>query len=129
MEDNKIVLDFMVSDYSDAAACTESSLIHQSQMEQMMRLFDKLYKKARKAKDSMEDDFTVKHDTVSIFASRGAGKTTFLLSAQERIRKIYDRAVCLRTIDPSAIECKQHPFVNVLASIHEKVEEFLKRIT
>lgn len=127
MEDNKIVLDFMVSDYSDAAACTESSLIHQSQMEQMMRLFDKLYKKARKAKDSMEDDFTVKHDTVSIFASRGAGKTTFLLSAQERIRKIYDRAVCLRTIDPSAIECKQHPFVNVLASIHEKVEEFLKK--
>lgn len=127
MEDNKIVLDFMVSDYSDAAACTESSLIHQSQMEQMMRLFDKLYKKARKAKDSMEDDFTVKHDTVSIFASRGAGKTTFLLSAQERIRKIYDRAVCLRTIDPSAIECKQHSFVNVLASIHEKVEEFLKK--
>lgn len=127
MEDNKIVLDFMVSDYSDAAACTESSLIHQSQMEQMMRLFDKLYKKARKAKDSREDDFTVKHDTVSIFASRGAGKTTFLLSAQERIRKIYDRAVCLRTIDPSAIECKQHPFVNVLASIHEKVEEFLKK--
>ena len=45
MEDNKIVLDFMVSDYSDAAACTESILIHQSQMEQMMRLFDKLYKK------------------------------------------------------------------------------------
>lgn len=127
MEDNKIVLDFMVSDYSDAAACTESSLIHQSQMEQMMRLFDKLYKKARKAKDSREDDFTVKHDTVSIFASRGAGKTTFLLSAQERIRKKYDRAVCLRTIDPSAIECKQHPFVNVLASIHEKVEEFLKK--
>ena len=127
MEDNKIVLDFMVSDYSDAAACTESSLIHQSQMEQMMRLFDKLYKKARKAKDSREDDFTVKHDTVSIFASRGAGKTTFLLSAQERIRKKYDKAVCLRTIDPSAIECKQHPFVNVLASIHEKVEEFLKK--
>ena len=127
MEDNKIVLDFMVSDYSDAAACTESSLIHQSQMEQMMRLFDKLYKKAVKAKDSREDDFTVKHDTVSIFASRGAGKTTFLLSAQERIRKKYDRAVCLRTIDPSAIECKQHPFVNVLASIHEKVEEFLKK--
>lgn len=127
MEDNKIVLDFMVSDYSDAAACTESSLIHQSQMEQMMRLFDKLYEKARKAKESREDDFTVKHDTVSIFASRGAGKTTFLLSAQERIRKKYDRAVCLRTIDPSAIECKQHPFVNVLASIHEKVEEFLKK--
>ena len=127
MEDNKIVLDFMVSDYSDAAACTESSLIHQSQMEQMMRLFDKLYEKARKAKESREDDFTIKHDTVSIFASRGAGKTTFLLSAQERIRKKYDRAVCLRTIDPSAIECKQHPFVNVLASIHEKVEEFLKK--
>ena len=104
MEDNKIVLDFMVSDYSDAAACTESSLIHQSQMEQMMRLFDKLYKKARKAKDSREDDFTVKHDTVSIFASRGAGKTTFLLSAQERIRKKY-RPVCDRMQAASVCEC------------------------
>ena len=79
-----------------------------------------------KVKDSREDNFTVKHDTVSIFASRGAGKTTFLLSAQERIKEKYTKAVCLKTIDPSAIECKQHPFVNVLASIHEKVEEFLK---
>ena len=100
MKNNDIILDFRISDYSDAAACTESSLIHQSQMEQMMKLFDKLYEKARKAKDNRENDFTVKHDTVSIFASRGAGKTTFLLSAQERIRKKYDRAVCLKTIDP-----------------------------
>lgn len=82
----EIFIDFNQSDYSDAAVCSESSLIHQSQMEQMMSLIDKLYQKAIEEKKSI-NNFSVKHNTISIFASRGAGKTTFLLSTLEQISK------------------------------------------
>ena len=121
MED--IVIDFNQNDYSDAIACPIPSLIHQSQMEQIMKLVKKLYQKAQNVKKTKEA-FSVKHDTISIFASRGAGKTTFLLTTLEQIREKYDRIVCLNIIDPSAIENKQHPFINVIASIQEEVERY-----
>lgn len=122
----EIFIDFNQSDYSDAAVCSESSLIHQSQMEQMMSLIDKLYQKAIEEKKSI-NNFSVKHNTISIFASRGAGKTTFLLSTLEQIRKKYDRVVCLNTIDPSTIENKQHPFINIIANIQEEVDRYISQ--
>ena len=122
----EIVIDFTQSDYSDAVVCPESSLIHQSQMEQVMSLIDKQYQKAIEERKS-DNEFSVKHNTISIFASRGAGKTTFLLSTLDRIRKKYDRIVCLSTIDPSIIENKQHPFINIIASIQEEVDRHISR--
>lgn len=72
----EIVIDFNQSDYSDAVVCPESSLIHQSQMEQVMSLIDKQYQKAIEERKS-DNEFSVKHNTISIFASRGGRKNHF----------------------------------------------------
>lgn len=118
MED--IILDFSRLDYSDAAPYGEEGLIHHSKMKQIMGIWNHLYQIAEKEGDSR--NFQRCHNTISVFASRGAGKTTFLLSFLDKIKK--DKNVlCINPIDPSLIEVKQHPFINILASIQEKVEE------
>lgn len=122
--ENKVVLDFSKCDYSDAAPYDEQSLIHRSKMEQIMEMWDQLYDNA--VEDGKNTDFHRFHNTISVFASRGAGKTTFLLSFLDRIKKDKGKDIlCLSPIDPSLIETKQHPFINILASIQESVEDAL----
>lgn len=122
--ENKVILDFSKCDYSDAAPYDEQSLIHRSKMEQIMEMWDQLYDNA--VEDGKNTDFHRFHNTISVFASRGAGKTTFLLSFLDRIKKDKGKDIlCLSPIDPSLIETKQHPFINILASIQESVEDAL----
>lgn len=116
------------SEFSDAMVCNDQNLIHKVQMGQILDIVDTQYQKARKYEPSnTPEDRKIVHNTISIFANRGAGKTTFLLSALKRIREQYKDAVCLRPIDPSIIDCKQHPFINIIAAIHQIVEEAIKR--
>lgn len=116
--------------YSDAVACDDSELIHQHPMMQIMQIWERMYKKAS-IKDSNEDvnrqeDSLHCHNAISIFASRGAGKTTFLLSFLKKIKEEKGAgAICLNMIDPSLMESKQHPFVNVVAGIQDIVQEYI----
>ena len=122
--ENKVVLDFSKCDYSDAAPYDEQSLIHRSKMRQIMRMWDQLYDNAIEVGENT--DFHRFHSTISVFASRGAGKTTFLLSFLDRIKRDKGKDIlCLSPIDPSLIETKQHPFINILAAIQECVENAL----
>ena len=122
--ENKVVLDFSKCDYSDAAPYDEQSLIHRSKMRQIMRMWDQLYDNAIEVGENT--DFHRFHSTISVFASRGAGKTTFLLSFLDRIKRDKGKDIlCLSPIDPTLIETKQHPFINILAAIQECVENAL----
>lgn len=50
------------------------------------------------------------HNTISIFGNRGAGKTTFLQTILDRIARKYGKeVVLLNVLDPSLLNCKQHP--------------------
>lgn len=124
---SKVILDFSKTNYSDAAACENNNLIHQSKMAQIMNIWEELYERAKYESDDWRSENSLKmkrcHNAISIFASRGAGKTTFLLSVLNKIEKDYkDDVLCLEPMDPSLIDMKQHPFINIIASIQEKVE-------
>lgn len=127
-EKTRVELKLSQSEFSDAMVCNNKNLIHQVQMNQILEIVDAQFQKARNHKPSdTPEDRKIVHNTISIFANRGAGKTTFLLSALKRIRDNYKKdVICLRPIDPSIIECKQHPFINIIAAIHQTVEEFIK---
>lgn len=126
-KDTTVELRLSQTDFSDAVVCDDKNLIHQVQMDQILEMFQELYRKASNYTPSKNiEDKKIAHNTISIFASRGAGKTTFLLSALKRIREDYKKAVCLQPIDPSIIECKQHPFINIIAAIHQIVEETIR---
>ena len=133
MEPKKVILDFSVTDYSDAEACDERNLVHRSKLDDFMRVFAE---QLALAKDEMrrwnDDKREIRniHNAISIYASRGAGKTTFLLSAIKKVQMEYgDDVVCLETIDPSLMDTKQKPIVNIIAAIHEKVRETGSDIT
>lgn len=127
---NKVELKLYQSEYNDAMVCNDSNLIHQEQMKNILELFDTLYINAKNFSiNNSIKGCNIVHNTLSIFANRGAGKTTFLLSALERIKKKYNDVVCLPPIDPSIIDYKQHPFINIIAGIHKCVEDFLKNNT
>ena len=126
MNNTKVLLDLTKMNYSDAAACENNNLIHQSKMAQIMSIWDGLYKKALGALDysnEQNQEIHRHHNAISIFASRGAGKTTFLLSVLTRIKNEYENVLCLKPLDPSLIEMKQHPFINIIAGIQELVEQ------
>ena len=124
----EVLLDFSRIDFSDAHICDEHNLIHRSRM----LAFQKI---AKAQMEMAEEEFCLwsqgkgkvcnVHNTISIFANRGAGKTTFLLSAIDWIKKSYSDVLCLKPIDPSMIGCKENAFVNIIAEIHEHV---VKRI-
>lgn len=66
------------------------------------------------------------HNTVLINGKRGMGKTSFIFSVIENRTNDEDewhKDVCvLGVIDPTMIETKEHIFLNVIQTIHEKVE-------
>lgn len=133
MEPKRVVLDFSVTDYSDAEACEEKNLVHRSKLDDFMRVFTEQLSLARDEMCRWNDDkreIRNVHNAISIYASRGAGKTTFLLSAMKKVKMEYgEEIICLDTIDPSLIDTKQKPIVNIIAAIHEKVREFGSDIT
>lgn len=47
MEDNKIILDFRETDYSDAAVRKDSELVNKVQMEKMMELIEEQVQKSK----------------------------------------------------------------------------------
>lgn len=131
MEDNKIILDFRETDYSDAAVRKDSELVNKVQMEKMMELVGNQVENSKKFKlpegNKSEKQHHV-HNTISIFGNRGAGKTTFLQTALYQISQKYEEeAVLLKVLDPSLLDCKQHPFISIIASIHELVEECISK--
>lgn len=130
MEDNEIFFDFRQTDYSDAAVRNDSELVNKVQMKKMMELVDGQIKKSREFKlpDNNKFDNQHVHNTISIFGNRGAGKTTFLQTTLDKIARLYGKeVVLLKVLDPSLLDCKQHPFISIIASIHELVEECINK--
>lgn len=130
MEDNEIFFDFRQTDYSDAAVRNDSELVNKVQMKKMMELVDGQINKSREFKlpDNNKFDNQHVHNTISIFGNRGAGKTTFLQTTLDKIARLYGKeVVLLKVLDPSLLDCKQHPFISIIASIHELVEECINK--
>lgn len=131
MENNQITLDFSKTDYSDAAVRDDNELVNIVQMEKMMNLIEEQVQKSKDFKlpesNKIEKQQHV-HNTISIFGNRGAGKTTFLQTSLYLISQKYEKdAVLLKVLDPSLLDCKQHPFISIIASIHELVEECINK--
>lgn len=123
-----ILLDFTKKDYSEAASFDDADLIHNSNMTKVLDLFRGFYDHSCDMLSARNVKMNNKcNNTISIFASRGAGKTSFILTLIEKIKKRWPDALCLEPIDPSHIETKQQPFVNIIAAIQETVDKEINK--
>lgn len=115
------IIDLTKNSYSDATALPEKELVHIKQLNEINNLFKAQYDNI----DTKDGNNDCCNNTISVFAKRGYGKTTFIKSFIHEINKNnYYNCCCLDIIDPSMLELKQHPFMHVLSIIHEKVEEY-----
>lgn len=107
--------------------CDEKALIHQRQIDEICRII-----KERMEYGEYDPSQKVKseNDVISIFARRGAGKTTFVKSLKKLIREHVDqdkfhgidcsKLVVIDVIEPNQIQKKENFMVRFLASIHGK---------
>ena len=68
-----------------------------------------------------------RHNTISVFGSRGTGKTSFLYSVLAELQDTEStRVEILGFLDPTIIEEKEHVFLLVVSLINDRVKEKLK---
>ena len=111
----------------NALICDEKALIHQRQIDEICRIIKERmeygkYDPSKKVKSE--------NDVISIFARRGAGKTTFVKSLKKLIREHVNqdafhgidcsKLVVIDVIEPNQIQKKENFMVRFLASIHDK---------
>lgn len=126
---SEVVLDLSTDKYSDAIICNVEELVHADKIIDLLQIVKKQIESINNyTLRNSNEEVRRHHQTISVFGSRGVGKTTFLMSALELIRSDDKaNALCLRIIDPSTIEGKQHPFINIIAEIHKEIKLIVER--
>lgn len=109
----------ILEESSHARRFEVGTLIHSDEYLQATTFINKLIPQELEDKAS-----NYLHNTITIFGTRGSGKTSFLLSLLEAYKK-HPKIMILDIIDPTLIEDKGHVFLNVIAAIKEKVSDVL----
>ncbi|MDR0227472.1 MAG: hypothetical protein LBI72_00145 [Flavobacteriaceae bacterium] len=133
MSDTKIILD--LGDSSNAKNFKVENIIHRGALEKVkgfIKDFQEANDKAlAESEQNGEEKLSYKHNTITILGTRGSGKTSFLLSIEEAIKKNKDirhnDLLFLEIIDPTLVEEKGHVFLNVISSICDEVKVVLDK--
>lgn len=113
--------------------CDEKSLIHQRQFLEVCRII-KMRMDAWNDYDPTKKMVSM-NEVISIFARRGAGKTTFVKSLKSILHKSEekchgvecDKLMYVEVIEPNQIQKKENFMIRFLASIHDVFSEAIKK--
>lgn len=107
--------------------CDEKALIHQRQLDEICRI---IKERMEYGEYNPSQKIKAENDVISIFARRGAGKTTFVKSLKKLIREHVNqdafhgidcsKLVVIDVIEPNQIQKKENFMIRFLASIHGK---------
>ena len=103
----------------NARLFSDTLLIHQRELEIVTGWIDDL-----RSKQTAKDDQRM-HEAISVFGTRGSGKSTFLLNVLNRYDRPDSPFCVLGIIDPTVIEEKGHIFVDILSRVKELVDDAL----
>lgn len=132
-----------LNDDRDAYVLSDpKDIIHVNELEQVRQLLEASVREAKKYEnaDKAENSFKRKHDTIMLAGVRGSGKTTFMLSILNFIKKGIDGTTevtfkfegresieVLNIFDPTLIEDKVHVFINIVSMIKDRVDDRTKK--
>lgn len=113
--------------------CDEKSLIHQRQFLEVCRII-KMRMDAWNDYDPTKKMVSM-NEVISIFARRGAGKTTFVKSLKSILHKSEnkchgvecDNLMYVEVIEPNQIQKKENFMIRFLASIHDVFSEAINK--
>jgi hypothetical protein len=121
MSNNTIILDLINS--ADANKFSDEDLAHPDEFKTATLWIEDSISRAEAEKDKPVGSKTRIHDTITVFGTRGSGKTSFLLSILERFKASGSRVAVIDIIDPTLIEDKGHIFLYLISIIKELVEK------
>lgn len=118
------VIKINLKESSNARKFVGDNIIHHREFNAVASLIEERVNNI-KNDEKCEKDGTGKLDTITIYGSRGSGKTSFLYSLASECKNNKEIEV-INIIDPTMIEEKGHIFLTILSQIDEKVEDKLK---
>jgi len=95
--------------------------VHHAEFAQVIDMVERLT-----TPDSLSAEKMYLHNTITVFGTRGSGKTSFLLSLKEQLKESKTIQV-LKLVDPTLIEQKGHVFLNVISHVSKLVNAKLEK--
>ena len=116
----------------DVVSYPFKELIHQEQINRVYNILKERVALADGYNPGKENDYKHLNDVISIFARRGAGKTTFVESLvnlirhgnEERFISLGRDVYCLDVLDPNHIEKKENLTIRFISHIHEVFRKY-----
>lgn len=104
-----------------------NEIIHRDQLDEVCKILHDKIKSAEGYDPSCCDKFKSQNDVISIFARRGAGKTTFVKSLvhllrnsnEEYFTELRKDLCCVDVLEPNMIQNKENLIIRFLAQIGE----------
>lgn len=99
---------------------------HQQETKRLVEMIEKSIQDVRSGEGQGETIHS--HQTIGVFGERGAGKTSFILSAIQKINKEKDNVAIIGPIDPTLLEHGEQLLPHLIVAILESYESLKKHI-
>lgn len=120
MQENKEII-INIYNSSSAIAFKENEIIHRNEFDKIKNEIQKRVDKLRNSNASVNASVNA-FETITIYGSRGSGKTSFLKSVASNYAEDKDIKV-INIIDPTMIEEKGHVFLTIISQIKIEVDK------
>ena len=131
IRNNDVVVDLNNYTMDRTTLTSRNELIHLEQLDEVCRIIEEKIESANGYNPTIPYGFTSQNDVISIFARRGAGKTTFVkslvhlirTSQEETFRDLRKNLYCVDVFEPNQMMNKENLLIRFLAQISEKFHE------
>lgn len=126
-----VVVDLSNYTMDKTTLTSRNELIHLEQLDEVCRIIKEKIESAKDYNPNSLYGFTSQNDVISIFARRGAGKTTFVKSLvnlirtaqEETFQYLRNNLYCVDVFEPNQMMNKENLLIRFLAQISEKIHE------
>ena len=129
--DNNVIVDLNNYTMDRTTLTSRNELIHLEQLDDVCRIIEEKIKVAKEYNPIAPYGFISQNDIISVFARRGAGKTTFVksmvhlirTSPEDRFKELRKDLCCVDVLEPNQMMNKERLFIRFLSQISEKFYE------
>ena len=132
MDQSHVVVTLKIDEVQNAKSFGKEPSFFEKQLIEVSKLICELVPEDLvKPKNKSDKEFNYPHNTISILGPRGIGKTSFILTLEERIKneeeyKCANKIVWLKKLDPTRMESGETFLVTVVANILKNIQHIIK---
>ena len=131
IKNKDVIVDLSNYTMDKTTLTSRNELIHLEQLDEVCRIIKEKIESAKDYNPNSLYGFTSQNDVISIFARRGAGKTTFVKSLvhlirtaqEETFQDLRNNLYCVDVFEPNQMMNKENLLIRFLAQISEKFHE------